>query len=168
MMYPYPYPYPYQAPQAAPKKMVMKVMRVMIHSSIYDDVRDRLVEATQALKMGAPQDPETFIGPMISDKEAQRVEDWITQAKAAGARVLCGGGRDGVMVQATILEEVDRGCEVWANEVFGPVMCLTSYTDFDACDRVLWERYFHCYDLGRDLVRFIFSPSLPIFIYILS
>jgi len=108
------------------------VQRVMIHSDIYDEVRDRLIEATQALKMGAPQDPETFIGPMISEKEADRVKAWIDSAVAKGATLLCGGERDGVMVEATLLEDVRRDCKVWSDEVFGPVMCLTKYNDFDS------------------------------------
>jgi acyl-CoA reductase-like NAD-dependent aldehyde dehydrogenase len=108
------------------------VQRVMIHADIYDEVRSRLISAATALKMGPPQDPETFIGPMISEKEARRVEEWIAEARGAGARILCGGGRDGVMVEATLLESVSRDSRVWSNEVFGPVMCLSSFTDFDA------------------------------------
>ena len=82
--------------------------------------------------MGAPQDPETFIGPMISEKEARRVEAWVVDAIESGATLLCGGHRDGVMMAPTLLEGVDRACSVWADEVFGPVMCLTQFTDFDS------------------------------------
>jgi acyl-CoA reductase-like NAD-dependent aldehyde dehydrogenase len=107
------------------------VQRVLIHTDIYDEVRSRLVQATAQLKMGSPSDPETFIGPMISESEARRVFEWVQAAIKQGAGLICGGGRAGVMVEPTLLEGVDRDCRVWADEVFGPVMCLSPFTDFD-------------------------------------
>ena len=110
----------------------ISVQRVLAHASIYDEVKRRLVAATQALKMGNPRDPETFIGPMISEREAMRLHDWIRDAEARGATVLCGGGREGAMLEATVLEGVDKTCDVVAGEAFGPAVVLAPFTDFDA------------------------------------
>jgi acyl-CoA reductase-like NAD-dependent aldehyde dehydrogenase len=107
------------------------VQRILIHESIYADVRDRLVTATSKLRMGDPKDPEVFIGPMISAREAERLDGWVQQAVAKGAKLLCGGGRDGAMLEATLLEGVDEKQEVVCQEAFGPVAVLSSYRDFD-------------------------------------
>ena len=108
------------------------VQRILIHESVYVECRERLVAATRALKTGNPKDPETFIGPMISEREATRLEGWIQEAVDGGARVLCGGGRDGAMLEATLLDNVDPQCSLSAKEAFGPVAVLSSFSDFDA------------------------------------
>ncbi|MBW2457994.1 MAG: aldehyde dehydrogenase family protein, partial [Deltaproteobacteria bacterium] len=73
----------------------------------------------------------TFIRPMISEAEAVRVAKWIDEAVGAGATVLCGGKREGAMLQATLLEGVPRDAKISAREAFGPVACLGSFDDFD-------------------------------------
>ena len=108
------------------------VQRIIVHDSIYEDVRDRLVVATKRLKKGDPKDRETFIGPMISEKEARRLHGWIEAAVAAGATLLCGGTRDGAMLDATLLENVPATAEVNCEEAFGPVANLFRFDDFDA------------------------------------
>jgi acyl-CoA reductase-like NAD-dependent aldehyde dehydrogenase len=108
------------------------VQRVIVHADIYGEFRDRLVTATRALKMGDPKDEKTFIGPMISEKEAERLHGWIEAARAADARVLCGGARNGAMLEATLLENVPRSCEIVAEEAFGPVAVLSQFRDFEA------------------------------------
>lgn len=107
------------------------VQRIIIQEKIYNAFRDRLVEKTLALKMGDPLEEDTFIGPVISEKEAQRLETWIQSAVKAGGRVLCGGGREGAMLEATLLEDVPREQNIACKEAFGPVAVLTQYTDFD-------------------------------------
>src|SRR5690606_38609568 len=67
------------------------VQRIVIHESIYECFKAMLVEKTRALIAGDPKDRDTFIGPMISEKEAQRLKHWIDEAVAAGATLLCGG-----------------------------------------------------------------------------
>jgi acyl-CoA reductase-like NAD-dependent aldehyde dehydrogenase len=108
------------------------VQRVLVHEDVYADFRGRLVEATRALVMGNPRDEATFIGPMISEKEAARLDDWIRAAVAAGARLLCGGKRDGAMLEATLLEDVPREQAVVCKEAFGPVAVLSRFRDFEA------------------------------------
>ncbi|MFU8814383.1 MAG: aldehyde dehydrogenase family protein [Pseudomonadales bacterium] len=108
------------------------VQRIIVHDAIYDDVRDRLVAATKKLRKGDPKSRETFIGPMISEKEAQRLHGWIEAAVSAGATLLCGGQRDGAMLDATLLENVPSSADVNWEEAFGPVANLFRFIDFDA------------------------------------
>ena len=108
------------------------VQRIIIHDSIYDKFRDMLVARAAQLISGNPHDRETFIGPMIDVKEAARLDDWIQEALADGAKLLCGGKRDGAMLEATLLENVPRNAKANREEAFGPLAILSRFTDFDA------------------------------------
>jgi acyl-CoA reductase-like NAD-dependent aldehyde dehydrogenase len=108
------------------------VQRIIAHAAIYDELRGRLVAKTKALVAGNPHDRDTFIGPMISEGEAKRLDNWIAQAVEAGATLLCGGQREGAMLQATLLENVSRDAAVYTEEAFGPVAILSKYTSFEA------------------------------------
>jgi len=108
------------------------VQRILVHERVYADLRERLVAATRKLRMGDPKDEATFIGPMISEAEAARLERWIASATAAGGRLLCGGGRKGAMLEATLLEDVPRSQEIVCKEAFGPVAVLSRFRDFEA------------------------------------
>jgi acyl-CoA reductase-like NAD-dependent aldehyde dehydrogenase len=110
----------------------ISVQRIMVHESVYDRFRDKLVEATRKLEMGDPKDENVFIGPMISEKEANRLHGWIEEAIDHGAKLLCGGKLEGTMLEATVLEDVPRDASVCAEEAFGPVAVLSSFADFDA------------------------------------
>jgi acyl-CoA reductase-like NAD-dependent aldehyde dehydrogenase len=113
------------------------VQRIIIHADIYDDLRDRLVARAGKLIAGNPHDRDTFIGPMIDLKEAKRLDGWIQEAVQGGAKLLCGGKRDGAMLEATLLENVDRSATVVVEEAFGPVAILSKFTRFkDALDEV--------------------------------
>ena len=107
------------------------VQRIIVHESLYERFRDQLVEKTKALKMGDPKDESTFIGPMISTKEATRLHGWIESAVSAGANLLCGGKREGAMLEATLLDNVTAGADVICQEAFGPVAVLSTFDDFD-------------------------------------
>lgn len=107
------------------------VQRIIIHERVYADFREQLVAATQALKMGDPKEEDTFIGPMISAPEAARLESWINAAVKRGARLLCGGRRDGAMLEATLLENVPKDEKICSLEAFGPVAVLSSFRDFE-------------------------------------
>ncbi|MBU0479685.1 MAG: aldehyde dehydrogenase family protein [Proteobacteria bacterium] len=108
------------------------VQRIMVHEDIYDTFRERLVTATKALIAGDPKEEKTFIGPLISEKEAIRLEEWIGSAVGNGARVLCGGTRNGALLDATLLENVPPGEDLCRKEAFGPVAVLSPFTDFAA------------------------------------
>lgn len=108
------------------------VQRIMVHQGIYDECRQRLVEKAAALVSGDPQEESTFIGPMISEKEATRLELWIQSAMAAGGTLLCGGRREGAMLEATLLENVPKDQDVCTQEAFGPVAVLSTFSDFES------------------------------------
>ncbi|MGZ6039870.1 MAG: aldehyde dehydrogenase family protein [Phenylobacterium sp.] len=108
------------------------VQRIIIHAKIYDELRDRLVAKTKTLIAGDPKDEKTFIGPMIDVKEATRLDNWIQAAAASGARILCGGKREGAMLEATLLEGVGRDAKLYAEEAFGPVAILSKFDNFEA------------------------------------
>ena len=109
----------------------ISVQRIMVHDSLYDVMRDKLTEAVKALPMGDPKDENTFIGPMISEKEATRLHNWVVNAVDNGATLLCGGERDGAMLQATLLENVATDLDINTQEAFGPVAILSRFSDFD-------------------------------------
>jgi acyl-CoA reductase-like NAD-dependent aldehyde dehydrogenase len=109
----------------------ISVQRILVHERIYAELRDRLVERTRALKMGNPRDPETFIGPMISEKEAARLHGWVEDAVRRGGKLLCGGKREGTMLEATLLEDVPKACSVVTEEAFGPVAVLSRFSTFE-------------------------------------
>ena len=113
------------------------VQRIYGHKSLYDELKSRLVEKAKSLKMGNPLDEETFIGPVISEGEAKRLEDWIKEATDSGATLLCGGKRDGAMLEPTLLEDAPAGTKIVDEEAFGPVAVLSSFDTFDeALERV--------------------------------
>ena len=108
------------------------VQRVIVHEKVYDEFKERFVEEAQKLIKGDPKDEATFIGPMISEKEAQRLHGWVEAAVASGARLLCGGNREGAMLDATVLEAAPGDSDVVRKEAFGPVAILSRFSDFDA------------------------------------
>ena len=108
------------------------VQRVIVHAEIYDTFRDRLVAKVKALVAGDPKERSTFIGPMISVKEAQRLKGWIDEAVAGGATLLAGGGCDGAMLEATLVENCSREATLYREEAFGPAVILTKFTQWDA------------------------------------
>ena len=109
----------------------ISVQRVIVHTDVYDEFKKAYIEKVSNLVHGDPLDEKTFIGPMIAESEAKRLEHWIHQAVEKGADLLCGGKRDGAMLQATILENVPKDCDVNSEEAFGPVSIISRFSDFD-------------------------------------
>ncbi|SDN13011.1 Acyl-CoA reductase [Allokutzneria albata] len=110
----------YQAGQSC-----IAVQRVIVDRSIADDFTARLVEAVRELRTGNPHDPEVEVGPLVDEAAAERVEEWINEATAAGAKVLVGGEREGATVAPTVLVDVPSDAKVWAEEIFGPVLAVS-------------------------------------------
>ncbi len=100
------------------------VQRVLVHRSVYDGFRDQFVRHVGALKAGASTDETTDVCAMISERQAMRVEEWIQEAVRGGAQVLCGGRREGALLQPTVLADVPDGVKVDCDEVYGPVVSL--------------------------------------------
>jgi acyl-CoA reductase-like NAD-dependent aldehyde dehydrogenase len=107
------------------------VQRIIVHEKIYDQFRDQLVAKAAKLVCGSPHDRETFIGPMIDVKEATRLDGWIQEAIGAGGKLLCGGGREGAMLEATLLENVPRSAKAVTEEAFGPLAILSKFSRFE-------------------------------------
>ena len=120
----------------------ISVQRLLVHRSIYDDFKTRYVQKVSALVSGDPFNEDTFIGPMISESEASRLHGWIEEAKEQGATVLCGGTRDGAMLEATVMENVPKECDASAEEAFGPLSILEPFDNYDdALEEVNNSRY---------------------------
>ncbi len=109
----------------------ISVQRLLVHSKIYDEFKSRYVEKVKALVSGDPSNEDTFIGPMISEGEAERLHGWIKEAQEKGATILCGGTRDGAMLEATVMENVPKDCDASAEEAFGPLSILVPFDDYD-------------------------------------
>jgi acyl-CoA reductase-like NAD-dependent aldehyde dehydrogenase len=109
----------------------ISVQRIFIHQDIYAEFKQRYVAKVANLIHGDPLNETTFIGPMIAESEAQRLESWVQQAVQAGAKLLCGGQREGAMLTATILEDAPEDSKVNAEEAFGPVSIISAFSDFD-------------------------------------
>lgn len=123
-------------------QVCISTQRVYAHDAIYGAFRERMVEAARTLPCGDPADEKTVAGPVIDDRAAARIIDWVEEARDAGARVLTGGSREGRLVAPTVVEGVPAGLRLLDEEVFGPVVVLDRYSDFeDALARVNASRY---------------------------
>ena len=107
------------------------VQRIMIHEDIYDVMKEKLIAKTIRLVKGDPKIRETFIGPMISEKEASRLHGWIEAAAAAGGKILCGGTREGAMLDATLMESVPLDQDLCVEEAFGPAAVLQKFSTWN-------------------------------------
>ena len=103
-----------------------------MHTSLADAFEEKFIAATRGLRSGDPADEDTFIGPMITEGEAERLESWINEAREAGAEILCGGDREGALHEATVLKNVPRDQKLQREEAFGPVAIIDTFDDFDA------------------------------------
>jgi len=120
----------------------ISVQRIFVHRDIFSSFCDHLLDGVQQLKCGDPLDPATDCGPLIRESDALRVESWIHEAVAAGAKLLCGGKRSGSFVEPAVLTATRPEDKVQAEEVFGPVVVVEEYLDFaDALARVNHSRY---------------------------
>ena len=107
----------------------ISVQRVFVHERVYDAFVAELLPRVEALKVGDPLDEETDVGPMIDAANAERVEEWLDEARAAGASVLSGGQRDGNVWRPTVLADAEEHLRVSCEEVFAPLVGLTRFAD---------------------------------------
>ncbi len=115
----------------------ISVQRILAHERIYEPLKAELVRRTRELKAGDPMDEDTFLGPIISEADARRLESWMHEAVNGGARVLVGGQRHGLFFDATLLENVDPRMKISCVEAFGPVATLQPFSDFREAIRVV-------------------------------
>ena len=104
------------------------VQLLLVQRGILQQVEGRLAALVSALPYGDPADPKTVVGPLISEKEAIRVEGWIAEAVEKGAKCLAGGGpRKGAVVPPALLTAIDDSMKLGCQEVFGPVVCMLPF-----------------------------------------
>ena len=107
------------------------VQRIYIENSIYESFKEDFVAKTNQVKVGNKKDESTDVGPLISEKEAIRVEEWVQEAIDKGANLLVGGKRDGAFYEPTVLENVPNNCTIAHEEIFGPVVLLYPIENLD-------------------------------------
>src|SRR5207247_8694971 len=95
------------------------------------DLTDALRPKAAALKVGNQLDESVAVGPMVKEKEAMRVEEWIKEAVASGARLVTGGRRQGALYEPAIVADVKPEMRISSDELFGPAVVVTPFTDID-------------------------------------
>lgn len=105
------------------------VQRLYVEKSAFDNIVGALVKAAQGMKAGDPRAPDTRVGPMITEKEAQRAESWIVEAAESQARVMHGGTREGAVLAPTVVTNVGPGMKVVDREIFAPCIVAMPFTD---------------------------------------
>jgi acyl-CoA reductase-like NAD-dependent aldehyde dehydrogenase len=109
----------------------ISVQRILVEHSVYGKFTDLFVEGVKQLKTGDPLDESTDVGPLIRESDAIRTVNWIDEAVRSGARLLCGGTRHNLVVEPTVLTGTKPEMKVNCQEVFGPVVTVEPYKDFD-------------------------------------
>ncbi len=109
----------------------ISVQRIFAHRLVYDRFTTALVDRARALRAGNPLDEATDVGPLITAEAAARVEAWVAEAVSAGAKLLCGGKRDGSVYHPTVLTNTRPEMRVNCLEIFGPVVTVEPFDDFE-------------------------------------
>jgi glyceraldehyde-3-phosphate dehydrogenase (NADP+) len=115
----------------------ISVQRVLAQRHIYEPLVARLVEAVGRLKVGDPRDETTDLSAVIDSRSASRIREWVAEACAAGARCAVGGQVDGRLVEPTVLLSTTPDMKVNCREIFGPVLTVRAYDDFQDAVREL-------------------------------
>ncbi len=116
---------------ASAGQQCISAQRVYVQREVEERFTRVFLDAVGALKVGDPLDPDCDVGPMISEAEAKRVEEWLKEATAAGARLLIGGRREGALLWPTIVSNPRPDLRVHCQEVFAPVVTLTTFDTID-------------------------------------
>ena len=111
-------------------QVCVSVQRVYVHESILEEVKTKMISSIKQIVTGDPLNPKTEAGPLILPKEVDRVEQWVKEAKDAGGEIACGGNRiSDTCFEPTLIVNPPEDVNVSTMEIFGPVVCLFSYTD---------------------------------------
>src|SRR3954454_9236218 len=118
-------------------QVCISVQRVFVVEEVYEQFRDKLVDAVKAIHLGDPQDRTTDLGPMIDEKAVQRTKSWIDMATDEGARVIAGGTSDGSFFSPTVIENAAPASFVCAKEAFAPLVTIAPVKSFGEAIRKL-------------------------------
>jgi acyl-CoA reductase-like NAD-dependent aldehyde dehydrogenase len=110
-------------------QICMSVGRIIVEKPIVEEFAGRLAEKAASLPAGDPTVPETVIGPLINDDQLGKVDGYVKDAVAAGAKLLAGGTYEGRVYKATVLSNVARDMRAWQEEIFGPVAPILTVAD---------------------------------------
>ncbi|WP_143960950.1 aldehyde dehydrogenase family protein [Litoribacter populi] len=125
-------------------QVCVSVQRVFVHEEIAEDMANRLAELADQLKVGDPLDEETEVGPLISTDEVERIEEWVREAEKSGGNILCGGKKLSETCYApTVVYNPPQDIQLSQEEVFGPVVCIYSYSDREEAIRLANEMEYH-------------------------
>jgi len=108
----------------------ISVQRILVEQSVLEKFRDIFVAGVKKLRTGDPLQESTDVGPLIRESDAIRASDWIQEAVSGGARLLCGGQRNGSVIEPTVLTGTRLEMKVNCQEIFAPVVTLEAYHDF--------------------------------------
>ncbi len=119
----------------------ISLTRILAPRDRYAEVAEALVEQVRSMKVGDPLDPATEVGPLVAERQRDRVENYIRIGQQEGAKVAAGGGRPegidtGWYVEPTVFVDVDNGMRIAQEEIFGPVLSLIPYDDDDDAVRI--------------------------------
>lgn len=118
------------------------VQRILVERAVHEPFVAKLLEKVRACKVGNPMQEGIDVGPVIDEGSAIRIESWIREAEAAGAKVLVGGTRERAVIQPTVLADTKPGMKVEDEEIFGPVVTVNPFDTFeDAVTRANDSKY---------------------------
>lgn len=112
-------------------QVCIHTQRIYIHQEIFPEFSNRFADLVKGIKTGDPASAETEFSSMIDEANALRVESWVNEALEEGARLICGGKREGTMYSPTVLTNTNASMNVCSEEIFGPVVTLEQFEDFE-------------------------------------
>jgi len=138
-------------------QVCISCQRVYVHRSVYQEFCDQAVAYAKTVVMGDPLDAATDLGPMISEQEAIRMEEWLTEAIADGANVLIGGKRKGAWYEPTIVTDVKADMKIVSMETFAPVFSIIPYDTIEEAIKLVNDSIYglqagvftNCLDVAR-------------------
>ncbi len=117
-------------------QVCISAQRILVMDRVYGDFLDALLPQVKAVTTGDPLDESVKMGPMIREGDALRVRQWMDEAISGGARLLCGGERQGQMLQPAVVADVEPGMRISCDELFGPAVAVTRLNNIDEAIRL--------------------------------
>ena len=112
-------------------QVCISAQRILTNERVYGDYLDALTEGVKGLSTGDPLDGTVKMGPMVRPQDAVRVNEWVTEAVAGGARTVVGGEYEGTMHAPTVVADVSPEMRISCDELFGPAVAVTPFSDID-------------------------------------